>query len=84
MSAWRASFWTFYYLAWLLMFLAPELYWVFENSKNTLSWQVWGLERLNFSEPYFNHWTDVHWLMASVVWLLFLWLSVHLPFGLVR
>jgi hypothetical protein len=27
-------------------------------------------------------WTDVHWLIAGIVWGLFLWLSLHLPFGL--
>jgi hypothetical protein len=29
-------------------------------------------------------WTDVHWLIAGIVWGLFLWLSLHIPFGLLR
>ncbi len=77
--------WTIYWLLWLCAFIVPELYWVFANSQNTLSQQYWALERLNLAQPFdFSMWTSVHWIAASLVWLLFLWLSLHLPFGLLR
>ena len=76
------NLWSAYYLGVFSLFLGPELYWVFVNAKNTLSDQWWALEGLNHSHPYFTQWTDVHWLVALMVWALFLWLSLHLPFGL--
>lgn len=81
----HSNLWTAYYAVWILWFLVPELYFVFTNPNNTLSDQTWALENLNFSQPFdFAMWTSVHWLVASVVWLLFLWLCLHLPFGLLR
>lgn len=78
--------WAWYWLAWIAAFLAPELYWVFAGpAANTLSEELWGMEHLNKAQPFdFTMWTNVHWIVASVVWLLFLWLSLHLPFGLLR
>ena len=78
-------FWTAYYGVWILLFLAPELFWVAVNPNNTLSDQFWYVEHLNMRHPFdFAMWTDVHWAMAALVWTLFLWLSLHLPFGLLR
>jgi len=77
--------WSWYWLIWVLAFLIPELYWVFSNAANTLSDTVWALEDVNMGRPFdFGMWTDVHWTIACVVWLLFGWLSLHLPFGLLR
>lgn len=79
------NFWSVYWVLWLVSFLVPELYWLLNNSYNTLSWNVWRFEDLSLSQPYdFPMWTATHWLAAITVWLLFLWLSVHLPFGLLR
>lgn len=76
---------SWYWLAWLLAFIVPELWAVFTNANNTLSDAVWFLEGENFNAPFdFGMWTDVHWAIAGIVWLLFLWLSLHLPFGLLR
>ena len=78
-------FFDWYWLAWLVAFVAPELYWFAVNGAGTLSDTIWSLEHLNASQPFdFAMWTDVHWAIAVTVWLLFLWLSVHLPFGLLR
>jgi len=78
-------FWSFYWIAWLGFFLAPELYWVFNNPANTLSENYWRLENLNMTQPFdFGMWTATHWAAAMLVWVLFAWLSVHLPFGLLR
>lgn len=41
--------WSIYWLIWLLAFLGPELYAVFANPYNTLSWQVWHLEGTGWS-----------------------------------
>lgn len=75
-----------YWLAWIMAFLIPELYWLFNGSYgNTLSDEVWSLEALNKAQPFdFPMWTSTHWAVAVTVWLLFLWLSLHLPFGLLR
>lgn len=77
--------WSLYWAAWLLAFLAPELYWVYRNSAYTLSATVWAAEDLNFAHPFdFGHWTPVHWSVFALTWLLFLWLTWHMPFGLLR
>lgn len=79
------NWFSFYWLAWLLAFLVPELWAVYVNPPDTLSETIWALENLNTAQPFdFAMWTDVHWVVASVVWLLFLWLSLHMPFGLLR
>ena len=79
------TWFSLYWLGWILAFLAPELYWLAVNSANTLSEETWALENLNKAQPFdFPMWTATHWAVALVVWLLFLWLSLHLPFGLLR
>jgi hypothetical protein len=80
----RTTWWTGYYGLWLLFFLVPELYWVFVNPVNTLSDQWWALEHLDTSDPWFTQWTPVHWVMFLLVFLLWSWLLLHLPFGLLR
>jgi hypothetical protein len=81
LSAWGA-----YWIAWITFgFLIPELYGVAVNAKWTLSDNVWAFERLDIGHPFdFATWTPVHYACAIVVWLLFGWLSFHLPFGLAR
>lgn len=74
-----------YYLAWLIAFLVPEIYFAITNNANTLSHEVWSIEGLSTRMPYdFGMWSDMHWAIALGVWLLFLWLSLHIPFGLLR
>jgi hypothetical protein len=77
--------WSWYWAAWITAFLAPELYWLYTNPQYTLSRTVWSLEQLDLAQPWdFPMWTATHWLIASVVWLLFAWISVHIPFGFLR
>lgn len=77
--------WGWFWLAWMLVALAVELYWVFVNTANTLSRQIWGVEGIDFAHPlYFAEWTPFHWLISIVLWLLFGWLSVHFAFGYLR
>lgn len=72
-----------YWAAWLAAFLGMEFWAIFNAPRYTLSDTVWAIENLNHSQPFdFQMWTDVHWLIAGIVWALFLWLSLHLPFGL--
>lgn len=74
-----------YWAGWIVAFLVPELYAVFNAPRYTLSDTVWMIENLNLSQPFdFQMWSDTHWLIAGIVWGLFLWLSLHLPFGLLR
>lgn len=75
-----------YWALWLVLgFLVPELYFVATNPAGTLSDTVWSFENLNASQPFdFAMWTSTHWAVALTVWLLFAWLSLHLPFGLLR
>lgn len=74
-----------YWIGWLLAFLIPEFYWLWKNSANTLSEEVWGIEQLSLSRPFdLGIWTWEHWVLALLVWGLFGWLSLHFPFGLLR
>lgn len=76
---------SWYWLGWLIAFLVPEIYWITVNHANTLSDEVWSIEHLNMSQPFdFAMWTSTHWAVALLMWGLFLWLSLHLPFGLLR
>jgi hypothetical protein len=81
----RVTGWGWFWLAWLLVALAVELYWLIVNAANTLSRQIWGVERLNLAHPLdFTQWTLVHWVIAITLWSFFAWLSVHLAFGWLR
>jgi hypothetical protein len=75
-----------YWLGWILAFLIPELWALWAGRpQDTLSETVWSVENLNLNQPFdFAMWTDVHWAIAILVWALFLWLSLHFPFGLMR
>lgn len=93
-TAWTATWlalgslsdWGAYWLAWIAAgFLVPEIYGLVVNPHWTLSDNVWSLEHLNRGHPLdFAAWTPMHYAVAIVVWLLFLWLSLHLPFGWLR
>lgn len=79
------TWFSLYWLGWIIAFLVPELYWLAVNSANTLSEEVWSIEGLNKAQPFdFAMWSDTHWAVAVIVWLLFLWLTLHIPFGLFR
>lgn len=81
----KVTAWAWFWLAWILTGTAVELYWVFTKAANTLSEQIWGVERLNFAHPLdFGSWSPLHWTLAIVLWLFFAWLSVHFPFGWLR
>ena len=74
-----------FWLFWILQFLGYEFYWLFKNPAGTLSETVWAIEHLNESQPFdFAMWTDVHWAIGLTVLLLFAWLTLNLPFGLLR
>lgn len=90
-AAWTAAWitlgslsdWGAFWISWLAFgFLVPELYGVIVNPADTLSDNVWHLEALDLGHPFdFAAWTPLHFAVAIVVWLLFAWLSVHIPFG---
>lgn len=77
--------WGWFWLAWALTGLGVEVYWLAANTANTLSRQLWGLEQIDFAHPLdFAEWTPLHYLIAVGLWLFFLWLSLHFPFGYLR
>lgn len=79
------AFFTWYWGLWVLAFLIPEVYWLIANPAGTLSDTTWSIEQLNMQQPFdFGMWTATHWTVAVVVWVLWAWLSVHLPFGMLR
>lgn len=66
-----------YWAVWFgILFLGPELFWLFTAPQNTLSAQVWHLEDLKPGVP----WNFVHFLVAILV----LWLFFHFSFGWFR
>jgi hypothetical protein len=78
---WNA--WSIYWIiVWFgLGFLVPEMYALFTDPKNTLSYQVWHLEGLDFENLFSIHtWTFGHF----VVFALMIWLLMHFAFGLFR
>ena len=75
-----------YWLIWAILgFGIPEAYGLLFNTKDTLSWQVWGLEHLNFGHPFdFADWGPLHYVIGIFLLLGFAWLFVHLSFGFLR
>lgn len=81
----RPTAWGWFWLAWALAGLAVELYWLAANSANTLSRQVWGLEGADLAHPFdFSEWTPLHWIIGISLLIAFLWLGLHLAFGVLR
>jgi hypothetical protein len=81
----KVNWFGLYWIAWLLMFLVPEFWALMFYPADTLSEETWGLEQLSITHPFdVAQWTAIHWITAIVVWGLFAWLAVHLPFGLLR
>lgn len=77
--------WGWFWLTWTLAGVGVELYWLAVNTANTLSRQIWGIEKLQFAHPLeFADWTWLHWTLALSMWAFFGWLSVHFPFGWLR
>lgn len=76
----------YYWLAWAFLgFGLPEAYGLLKNAQDTLSWQVWGLEKLNFGHPFdFADWTPLHLAIGIFFLLGLLWLFLHLSFGILR
>lgn len=73
------------WLAWAMFGTAFELYWVFVNTANTLSYQIWGIEKIDLAHPLdFAEWTPLHWTIGVCLMLFFGWLLVHFPFGWLR
>jgi hypothetical protein len=63
------------------LFLGPELFWLWKDPKNTLSYQVWHLEGLDFAHLFsLGTWTFGHY----VVFVMMIWLTLHFGFGLFR
>lgn len=77
--------WGYFWFAWASVGVAVELYWVFANTANTLSRQIWAVEGIDFAHPLdFAEWAPAHWAMAITLWLFFGWLSIHFPFAYLR
>lgn len=69
-----------YWLLWLVVgFGVPETYWLFANTKNTLSWTVWTWFGVREGVPVWQ-WSVAHLLLAVIL----LWLVGHLAFGIWR
>lgn len=77
--------WGWFWTSFFGVGLAVEVYWLIVNSANTLSRQIWGVERLDLAHPLdFGEWTPFHWILSLLLWGGFAWLSVHFPFGYLR
>ena len=78
--------WGWYWIAWFFGgFGIAEGYGLFVNTQDTLSWQFWGLEQINFAHPFdFAGWTPLHWAIAATLLVFVIWLGGHLVFGIWR
>lgn len=75
-----------YWLIWAFLgFGLPEAYGLIWNKKDTLSWQIWGLEKMTFGHPFdFSDWTWLHYTIGIFFLIGLSWLFLHLTFGLLR
>lgn len=81
----HVTVWGWFWLTWMFTGLGVELFWVFVETANTLSYQIWGEEKIDLAHPLdFAEWSPLHWAIALSLWLFFAWLSVHFPFGYLR
>lgn len=73
-----------YWLVWMVLgFGVPEAYGLLRNTQDTLSWQFWGIEDIDFKDPLnFAEWTPVHWGMALVLLAFVIWLGGHIILGI--
>lgn len=73
-----------YWLVWgFLGFGLPEAYGIAYNAKDTLSWQVWGLEHVNLGHPFdFADWTPLHYLLGVMLLVFVIWLGGHMILGI--
>lgn len=73
-----------YWIAWFFLgFGGPEAYGLIYNVQDTLSWQFWGLEHIDFQHPFdFAEWTWVHFLIGGMLVAGLLWLLGHLVLGI--
>jgi hypothetical protein len=79
------STWKIYWLVWFLVtfvtFIVPELWALFTNAKNTLSWTLWDLEQFLPGTSLWK-WTALHFLIGGILVVLLVWLIGHLVFGI--
>lgn len=73
-----------YWLAWFLAgFMVPEVYWIINAGKNTLSDNFWAMERMDIAHPFdLAEWTPLHYFFGAVMLVFVVWLFFHLVFGL--
>lgn len=78
--------WGWYWIAWAVLgFGIPETYGLLRNAQDTLSWQWWGIERIDFGHPFdFAGWTPAHWAIAVVFFAFVVWLAGHIVLGIWR
>lgn len=73
-----------YWLLWAVAgFGLPEAYGLLYDTQDTLSWQIWGMEHINFGHPFdFSDWTWEHYLFGVIFALGLTWLLGHLVLGI--
>ena len=79
----RVTGWGWYWLIWFFGgFGIAETIGLVKNTQDTLSWQFWGLEQIDFAHPLdFAEWTPVHWVLGLVILAFVTWLGAHLVLG---
>jgi len=69
---WGNRYWTVYLLVALFGLMIPEIYALFTNVQNTLSYWVWG----KLGVP--SHWANAVWFLTLGAWLtVTTWLTFH-------
>lgn len=76
--------WGWYWICWVVVgFGIPEAYGLVFNAKDTLSWQFWGIEHVDFAHPLdFAEWSPVHWVIGVFLLAFVIWLGGHIILGI--
>lgn len=77
---WGKVYWTWFLIVTSVAFLAPEIYALFTNFRNTLSdYARYELDITTPTQPFFTH--TAAWFLSLGVWLVAaVWLTFHIWF----
>jgi hypothetical protein len=80
---WGHVYWSVWAIGSFVTFIAPEVYALATNWRNTLSSSVWDFERFRTGQPIYQ-WSAGHFLFVLLLLVIDVWLLGHFAFGIWR